>query len=372
MLTLHIIQAEYGDCFILEFGTSLNPKYILIDGGPEDIYKDHLRIELEKIRNAQGKLDLVIVSHVDNDHIIGLLDLMAELEEEHVDGKPLTIEVDGLWHNTFNQTIRSGNDIGARLKTLLANARAAGHTMKVAAATVDGIEEGHKLRLAAMKVGIPINDGVTRKHISADEETNPLSLDNLKVYIMGPTEENLETLRGKWLEWLETYEDDIAGGDPSVAANADTSIPNRSSIMVMAEAEGKKILLTGDGRSDHLIQGLEQINLLNPQGMMHVDVLKVPHHGSDRNVTKKFFETVTADTYVISANGKHGNPDLTTLSWIVKAAKKQDRTIKIVVTNQTPSTQKLVEDYDPDEYGYHLILMDEGSHAMVLTVGSHV
>jgi len=35
MLTLHIIQAEYGDCLILEYGIQPNPKYILIDGGPQ-------------------------------------------------------------------------------------------------------------------------------------------------------------------------------------------------------------------------------------------------------------------------------------------------------------------------------------------------
>jgi hypothetical protein len=42
---------------------------------------------------------------------------------------------------------------------------------------------------------------------------------------------------------------------PFIAAMADRSIPNLSSIMILAEAdEGKKILFTGDGRGDHLLQ----------------------------------------------------------------------------------------------------------------------
>ena len=36
---------------------------------------------------------------------------------------------------------------------------------------------------------------------------------------------------------------------------------------------------------------------------MHVDVLKMPHHGSDRNMDRAFLERITADHYVFSGNG---------------------------------------------------------------------
>jgi len=112
--------------------------------------------------------------------------------------------------------------------------------------------------------------------------------------------------------------------------------------MVLAEDEatGKRLLLTGDGLGNHLIDGLRQANLLSGDGTLHVDTLKVPHHGSDRNVSKKFFKTVTADKYVISANGKDGNPDLDTLVWIVEGAREHGRAIEIFATNRTPSTRK--------------------------------
>jgi beta-lactamase superfamily II metal-dependent hydrolase len=41
---------------------------------------------------------------------------------------------------------------------------------------------------------------------------------------------------------------------------------------------------------------------------IHVDLLKVQHHGSNHSTTQDFFERVTADHYVISGNGKHGIP----------------------------------------------------------------
>jgi hypothetical protein len=59
--------------------------------------------------------------------------------------------------------------------------------------------------------------------------------------------------------------------------------------------------------------------LLSPGGTMHVDLFKLPHHGSCRNNTSELFTRVTADTYVISADGKHGNPDRETLERLAAA-----------------------------------------------------
>ena len=112
--------------------------------------------------------------------------------------------------------------------------------------------------------------------------------------IVGPTNKNLEDLKKKWLQWLDKYEDVLAtGGNPMLAAMADSSVPNLSSIMFLVRSDDKTILFTGDGRGDHLIQGLGQTDLLDSEGKLHVDVLKVPHHGSGRNVTKKFLRDIT-------------------------------------------------------------------------------
>jgi Metallo-beta-lactamase superfamily len=370
MLKLQIIQAEYGDCFILEFGIPSDPSYALIDGGPEHIYNNHLRSKLQKIKDSGENLDLVIVSHVDNDHVIGLLDLMAEIREQRSNEKPETISIKELWYNSFTQTIGNDNDIESRLKILLANANIASYNMTATNMAIKGIAEGHKLRLAAMNIGIPINPEFDHGLITVDDVGETIILGNLRIHIVGPNKQNLQDLRSKWIEWLDKYEDVImeGGGDPFLAAMADRSIPNLSSIMLMIESDDKTILLTGDGRGDHLLQGLAQTNLLNAEGNLHVDILKVPHHGSDRNVTRKFFKSITADTYIISANGKDNNPDLSTLIWIVEAAREKRRIIEIIVTNETPATQHLLEEYNPSEYGYKLTVMEKGSHAMTLDI----
>ena len=79
------------------------------------------------------------------------------------------------------------------------------------------------------------------------------------------------------------------------------------------------MLLTGDARGDHVLEGLEAANLLK-DGKCHVDLLKLPHHGSNRNLEPKFFEQITADHYVVSSNGERfDNPDQETLEWLAAA-----------------------------------------------------
>lgn len=366
MFKLRVIQAEFGDCLILETGTEEAPRYILIDGGPETIFDRHLEGELRAIAAAGGKLDAVILSHVDNDHIIGLLDFMAKLREQQANGEAPLIAVDEIWHNSFSRTIGNGNDIETRVRTLLNSAGAAARTMASTEMAVQGISEGNSLRKTAALLGIPLNQRFAGDLICVDDQPTPIEIDNLGLRVVGPTRANLDELRKKWQEWLDAHEDAVASADPLLASMSDRSVPNLSSIMLLAEADGKSILLTGDGRGDHLLQGLKQAGLLDAEGRIHVDVLKVAHHGSDRNTTRKFFTQVTADTYVISANGKHGNPDTATLIWLVEAARDQGRKIEIVVTNETSSSRHLLEEYDPAEYGYALTVLETGKHSLTV------
>jgi hypothetical protein len=101
-------------------------------------------------------------------------------------------------------------------------------------------------------------------------------------------------------------------------AYVDRSVVNLASLVLLFELRGKRILLTGDGRGDHIIEGLSVAGLLDA-GCMHVDVLHVPHYGSKNNVTTEFFRTVTADHYIFSGTGQYGNPSVETLKMLTRA-----------------------------------------------------
>jgi len=358
MFRMRVVQAEFGDCFLLEYGSAVAPRFLLVDGGPPDTWELHLESELAGIAQVGGALDLVMLSHVDNDHIVGLLDLLARLR---ADGAAPLIGVGGIWHNSFGRTVDVDGTLGPRLRAATMNAASV-----QSAVAVNGIAEGNALRLAAQALGIPLNAGFPGDLVCADDHPQPVLLDNLKLTVVGPTRANLDELRAQWETWLAAHEDAVADGDPQVMANSDRSVPNLSSIVVLAEADGKRVLCTGDGRSDHLLQGLGQAGLLDAGGAVHVDVLKVAHHGSDRNATRKFFRLVTADTYVLSANGKDDNPDLATLIWIVEEAGKQGRQIELFATNDTPSLRELVAERDPAVNGYTLTVMDPGVHSTTI------
>jgi hypothetical protein len=95
-----------------------------------------------------------------------------------------------------------------------------------------------------------------------------------------------------------------------------------------------RLLLTGDGRGDHTLEGLKSAGLLDQSGKLHLDVLKCPHQGSIRNVEKQYFEKIVADHYVISADGKFDNPDGATLELIPP----RGRTASSRFTRRTRST----------------------------------
>jgi beta-lactamase superfamily II metal-dependent hydrolase len=86
MIKLHVVQAEYGDSLILESGVGKNSTTILIHGGPYQTFERQLKPTLQRLP-INGKLDLVVLSHIDNDHIIGLLDLLEEIIDQRENRK---------------------------------------------------------------------------------------------------------------------------------------------------------------------------------------------------------------------------------------------------------------------------------------------
>lgn len=366
MFSLHVIQAEFGDCLLLEYGTDADRHFILIDGGPPANFDNHLRQVLQdKVVPAGGKIERVVLSHVDNDHIIGLVDLFTELNSEQVNAQPALVNLGGLWHNSFQRTIDLNGDLQPRLETLLAIPDAK-ELMSDSAVSVNGIPEGNKLRQLALLLHLPANHDLPEP-ITVDTAGGPVTFANLQLTVVGPTQANLDALRDEWQKWLDKHQNTVAGA-PKVMANADQSVPNLSSICLVAAADGHSILLTGDARSDHILDGLRAQQFLDASDRVHFDVIKMPHHGSDRNMTRAFLDKVTADHYVVSANGKYNNPDLATLIWLVEAAKDQNRSPEIIATNETPATKKLLEEYPPQDYGYSLHFLEPDKSSLELTL----
>ncbi|MFD2938547.1 hypothetical protein [Flavobacterium notoginsengisoli] len=362
MLKLHVIQAAFGDALLMEYGTP--SKYILIDGGPRDIFEGSLRPEIDRIIK-NGELEALIVSHVDMDHIKGILDLFIELRRQTDAGEPHFIAIKKLWLNSFNKTVDLTQEIETRLEGVQSSSANALVQMKGTQIALMGVKEGFQLTRLAGMLGIPLNTDAHDGVFTVDSSQQDISFGELTFTIVGPTQANLDALRVEWLTWLKKREQEIADGKFNVLSFSDRSIPNLSSLMFLVKDSGKSILFTGDGRGDHLLEGLKMKNLLI-NDRMHVNIFKVPHHGSDRNSNRMLFENITADTYVISADGKNGNPDIATLIWIVESAKAEERQIRIVVTNETITTKKLIADYPMHQWNYTMDYIEQGKMSITL------
>ena len=178
-----------------------------------------------------------------------------------------------------------------------------------------------------------------------------------------PYTKKLDRLKKIWDEWERQHlQGEITIDDYKALQVLDSSITNLSSIMFLVEFEGKRMLFTGHGLGSDIVESLSQSGLLDSQGKVHVDILKVPHHGSERNVSEQFFKTVTANTYVVSANGRDDNPSLSTLKWIIKSPRYKRKKMDIVVTNRTSNTDKARQEYAEEKFNYQFRFLQNGDN----------
>jgi hypothetical protein len=357
-MKITLLPSEKGDCLLIEAGAVT----ILADGGMPGSYASEVRGFLGKWAKDTGKdLDLVYVSHVDQDHIAGVLQLLEDtvqwrvFDHKHANGQPASKppfrkppKVKRIWHNAFKTMVDDSEAIGsalaARANTLSSSTNLS--LLRLADAfrgVANSIPEAIKVsrRIAADQLNIPLN-GEFGNLLAMVRGQEAISLDpasTLTIRIIGPFEKDLEILRKYWKNWLanpdnagsvdklEAWLEDNEGPiPPGFGVSIDDELgnrksvtePNLASLMLLLEepkAAGgiTRVIMTGDGHSDDVLAGLTHRGRLADGAGIHVDVLKLQHHGSEHNLNRTFAKRITADHYLICANGEHENPDLRVL-----------------------------------------------------------
>jgi len=347
IFSLDVRRARKGDCLLLHFGSENDPGLVMIDGGPKGVYEPHLKPRLQEIRAARGltaqeslQVDVLMISHVDDDHIQGILDLTKKEIEAVNAQRPRLVNVLSLWHNSFDEIIgHTPDELTASFTAHFGAAAMAGgaladdaereveeesseelEVVQSGLKVLASIEQGFQLRRDADRLGFPLNADFGGQLIIARENNQPIDIGGgLTFTVVGPMQPELLKLQKKHQEWLKKLKKEGKSPPAALAAYVDPSVPNLSSVVVLAEASAKRMLLTGDARGDKILEGLELVGLLDPGGTMDIDVLKVPHHGSDNNLDDDFFERIIAKHYVFSGNGEHGNPERASLEMLFNA-----------------------------------------------------
>ena len=114
--SLEAVKAKKGDCLLVHYGTEDDPTLILVDGGPSGVYRDHLQkrlnvLRIERDERAALPIDLLMVSHIDDDHIKGVLDLTRELRDQKQGKQKPSYKIQSLWHNSFDDIVNNHTDL---------------------------------------------------------------------------------------------------------------------------------------------------------------------------------------------------------------------------------------------------------------------
>lgn len=379
LFTLEALQANEGDCLLLHWGTVAAPLLAVIDGGPGQIYEDSLRPRLDEIRVNRDldrlPIDLVMVSHVDTDHIVGVKKLFRALRKEVADNVPAgdrELEVKRLWHNTFNDVLGDAIDkyydkltasfqasvaakpnpaivdkleahLAARPELTPADVVEQAYALgSILAGHADGraLRDDQKFLFEAGQTAVlntPFKNAAGKPTLITSAALAQPKLGALAFHVVGPRQDEIEELQEEFDDFIK---EKGLTAEAVLAAFSDPSVTNLSSIVCLVSLGGKTILLTGDARGDKVISGLEEAGLLTTAAPLKIDVLKGPHHGSDNNVAPEFFERIVADHYVFSGNGKHGNPERETLEMLATARGKNAK-YDIHITYTVASTDTL-------------------------------
>ena len=305
IFSLEVLRARHGDALLLHYGDAQQPRLTLIDGGPGATFGEALKPRLQALRRDGAALaaDLIVVSHLDDDHIGGLLGLTGDLLQDPNVAPWLTTKA--IWCNTFGDLAGDADDVLAKTPAPSPDS-----------AHVVSVPQGRALVSQAEQLGWPVNKPFKPLVQAPDAGGARVPLDgSTELVVVSPRTDQIAGLRKEWIKQMKRIKKKETS-PAEVAEYLDKSPYNLSSIVVLARQGKHSMLLTGDGRGDHILAGLDAAGATT-NGKLHVDILKVPHHGSIRDVDQDFFERITADHYVISANGRDGNPETQTLDMIV-------------------------------------------------------
>lgn len=313
---IHFLPAKSGDCFVIEFD---NKDCILIDGGYASTYKEELKPLLLQLRAKGCRIILLLVTHIDQDHISGAIRL---LEENGSQSTPQIIAIENIWFNGFFNTILPRAEFEQRKVACLSSQMA--YHQKCALSDLlmqtpdeDGpisVDQCKCFETLCAKNGYVLNRQFSKLTVQQTFKNREEMLENgiqfgdIHIYVLGPGKEQLDQLAcilnrkliqqfgrdyqlttdesfGVFFELLVgLHARSDASSEPisavkgeikswlSTSSRAKMSPENQSSIAIEIEYKGIRLLFLGDAESENFK------NLLAD----HYHLIKLSHHGTLR------------------------------------------------------------------------------------------
>lgn len=308
---VRILKANHGDCFLVSHESESSIFNILIDGGPSTTFKYGPRQRysgalcnvLDDLKKKGQHIDLAILTHIDDDHINGLIKAFEDTEYLPQLVKTIWFNSSRLITHHFKAAEISENNI------LLADG-----------SPQTSVQQGKDLEVLLDEIRC-----IRAPLIMAGQVHN---LDPFTLTLLSPGHSQLERLLHKWptetnsgatsshsndydLSLEEIWADDQFDSDPSIY--------NGSSIAFILEVEDKAMLFLGDAHDQVVADNLRALGY-SDCSKIKLDLVKISHHGSQYNTSNETLSLLDSKRYVISTDGsKHGLPNKRTIARILKS-----------------------------------------------------
>lgn len=355
-IRIEVLPARLGDCLLVECEREGDrPWRMLVDAGPPDTWP-LLEKRLAQIDDGTPEIDVAVVTHIDSDHIGGMIPFLQSPHAPRVrdywfNGRP---HLPGMERR---RSITQGESVTT---TLLGD---------------DAAGDAEDLPWNAAFDGGPVDAGARAGFVEVPLDDGP------RVTVLSPTTERLTRLGKKWFKALEEAREERRerGLEREVLAplgdlealvdqsGKDHSVPNGASIALLVEHRGASVVLGADAFGDVLGDGLRGLAEARGQECLPVDAFKLPHHGSRGNVFAPMLAAAPARHYLVSSNGDtFHHPDDAALARVVLAPREGDEEPTIWFNYRTPRTERWA---DPDlcaRYAYGTRFPDDPEAGTVL------
>ena len=341
---IEMLPALHGDALWIEYGEPDDLHRILIDGGPVTTYKA-LAQRLGLVPGNERFFELIVLTHVDGDHVEGLVRLFAD--------KPLPFTVDKVMFNGWRQMERAHGLLGALqgefLSALLVN--------RVASAWDPDAEPWVVRKTGALPV-LDLPGGMKLTLLSPDAAKLDAMAKTWKKAVVkaGIKPGDLEAAwaalakRKKFLP-----KKGLLGAAPDLDKllqnqfKIDAAKANGSSIAFLAEYAGKSALLLGDAHPDVVAASIKRLLKARGQRRLKVGAVKVAHHGSKNNTNDELLALLDCPAYLISTNGAQFNhPDKACIARILKVGRPKS----LVFNYHSEFTAPWIDRASQRKFGY--------------------
>lgn len=275
----------------------------MIDGGTGRTYPRVLKRELQAIGENGQSIDLLIVSHIDDDHIAGIIKLFEDGELD----KSIIKEV---WFNSgelLNDYFGKVNDGDRRV------------TINPDPSTEISVRQGISLERFLRQLGC-----WREELIKVDNQ--PYELHGAKITVLSPDLTGLQRLHQLWTveedrdTQIAVVESDHKQQLSELLQNEfseDDSPQNGSSIAFLFEFEGKRLLFLADSHPSAIVEALSEL-AFSEMNKLRLAAVKISHHGSKKNLSPQLMRLIQSDGFIISTDGsKHGHPDKECLARVI-------------------------------------------------------